>query len=84
MLIVCHKVPSATATSGVKFVAVDYDNVEETSKTLEAHQVDTIISTLNIEGPSEKAQLHLIAAGDKSQVTRRFIPSEFAGYAPVG
>lgn len=84
MLIVCHKVPSAPAMSGLKFVAVDYDNVEETSKTLEAHQVDTVISTLNIEGPSEQAQLKLIAAAEKSQITRRFIPSEFAGYAPVG
>lgn len=68
----------------MKFVAIDYDNIEETAKTLEAHQVDTIISCLNIEGPAEQAQLKLIAAADKSQVTRRFIPSEFAGHAPVG
>lgn len=65
-------------------MAVDYENVEETAKILEAHQIDTIISTLNIEGPSEQAQLKLIAAAEKSQVRRRFIPSEFAGYAPVG
>lgn len=65
-------------------MAVNYDNIEETAKTLEAHKVDTIISALNIEGPSEQAQLKLIAAADKSQVTKRFIPSEFAGYAPVG
>lgn len=65
-------------------MAVDYDNVEATAKTLEAHQVDTIISTLNVEGPSEKSQFNLIAAAEKSQVTRRFIPSEFAGYAPLG
>ncbi|KAG6357402.1 hypothetical protein INS49_013279 [Diaporthe citri] len=76
---VVDQVPSATANSGVKFVAVDYDDVEETAKTLEAHRVDTIISALNIEGPSEQAQLKLIAAAEKSQVTRRFIPSEFAG-----
>lgn len=65
-------------------MAVNYDNVEETAKTLEAHKIDTIISTLSIEGPPEQAQLNLITAADKSQVTRRFIPSEFAGYAPVG
>lgn len=65
-------------------MAVDYDNIEETAKTLEAYQVDTIISALNIEGPSEQAQLKLIAAAEKSQVTRRFIPSEFGGYTPVG
>ncbi|KAK7702386.1 hypothetical protein SLS64_009678 [Diaporthe eres] len=82
-IVLCRKVPSETA-SGVKFVAVDYDNIEETSKTLEAHQVDTIISALNIEGPSEQAQLQLITAAEKSQVTRRFIPSEFGGYTPVG
>lgn len=65
-------------------MAVDYDNIEETAKTLEAHQVDTIISAMSIMGPSEEAQLSLIAAAKKSQVTRRFIPSEYAGYAPVG
>lgn len=65
-------------------MAVDYENVEETAKILEAHQIDTIISTMNIDGPSEQAQLKLIAAAEKSQVTQRFIPSEFAGYAPVG
>lgn len=65
-------------------MALDYDNVEETAKTLEAHQIDTVISTMNIEGPSEQAQLNLIAAAEKSQVTRRFIPSDFAGHAPAG
>lgn len=65
-------------------MAVDYDNVEETAKTLEAHQIDTIISTLNVEGSSGQAQVNLIAAADKSQVTRRLIPSEFAGYTPAG
>lgn len=84
MLIVCPKVPSTTATSGVNFVAVDYENVEETAKILKVNQIDTIISTMNIKGPSEQAQLKLIAAAEKAQVTRRFIPSEFAGYAPVG
>ncbi|KAF6790722.1 NmrA-like family protein [Colletotrichum sojae] len=39
---------------------------------------------MNIDGPSEQAQLNLIAAADKSQTTRRFIPGEFAGYAPAG
>lgn len=65
-------------------MVVDYDNVEEIAKTLEAYQIDTIISALTSEGPSAQAQLNLIAAADKSPVTRRFIPSEYAGYAPVG
>ncbi|KAF6817734.1 NmrA-like family protein [Colletotrichum musicola] len=83
-IVLCRKVPSETRTNGLKFLAVNYDNVEETAKTLEAHRVDTVISAMNIEGPSERAQLNLIAAADKSQTTWRFIPSDFAGYAPVG
>ncbi|EQB47239.1 hypothetical protein CGLO_13637 [Colletotrichum gloeosporioides Cg-14] len=77
-------VPSQPSTSGPSFVAINYDDIQEASKTLEAYNVDTILSALNIEGPSEQSQLNLIAAADLSQVTRRFIPSDFAGYAPLG
>ncbi|KAI8271205.1 hypothetical protein K4K58_000083 [Colletotrichum sp. SAR11_239] len=77
-------VPSPPSTSGPRFVAINYDDIQEASKTLEAYNVDAILSALNIEGPSDQSQLNLIAAADLSQITRRFIPSEFAGYAPLG
>ncbi|KAL0944654.1 NmrA-like family protein [Colletotrichum truncatum] len=83
-IVLCRKVPIASAVDGAKFVAVDYNDIEGLVKTLEAQKIDTIISAMSIEGAVEQAQLNLIAAADKSQTTRRFIPSEFAGYTPLG
>jgi hypothetical protein len=48
------------------------------TKILEDHDIDTVISTINLETDAgSKAQLNLIAAADYSRVTRRIIPSEF-------
>jgi hypothetical protein len=45
---------------------------------LEDHDIDTIISTINLETDAgSEAQLNLIAAANSSRVTRRIIPSEF-------
>ncbi|CAI0651643.1 unnamed protein product [Colletotrichum noveboracense] len=48
-------VPSPPSTSRPTFVAINYDDIQEASKTLEAYNVDTILSALNIEGPSEQS-----------------------------
>jgi hypothetical protein len=53
-------------------------------RALENNNVHTVISAMAIEGPSEQAQLNLIAAAGKSSTTRRLIPSEFVAYTPDG
>ncbi|KAM5360395.1 hypothetical protein ACJZ2D_013774 [Fusarium nematophilum] len=73
--------PKEALPGNFDFIPVDYQDVDSVVKLLEEHKVDTVISTINIEtdGPSQ-AQLGLIEAAEKSQTTRRFIPSEFGPY----
>ena len=63
---------------GVKLVATDYKDVAVLTKSLEAHEVHTVISALvmmpNAAGPLEP---NLIRAANASKTTRRLIPSEF-------
>ncbi|KAH6987219.1 hypothetical protein EDB80DRAFT_756336 [Ilyonectria destructans] len=49
-----------------KFLAVNYDEVEEIAKALQSYSVDTIVSAVNADGPGYQAQLNLIAAAEKS------------------
>ncbi|KAL4886509.1 NAD(P)-binding protein [Aspergillus karnatakaensis] len=60
-------------------VAVDYSDIDSLVTVLEKHNIDTVISTVNLipEGAGE-AQLNLIKAAEKASVTKRFIPSEFS------
>jgi hypothetical protein len=47
---------------------------------LEVQDIDTIISAITMDSESSStAQLNLIAAAEKSSVTKRFIPSEYGG-----
>ena len=55
-------------------VAIDYTDVSSIVKVLEDHNVDTLISTLGSMF-GQDPELALIQAADKSNSTKRFIPS---------
>ncbi|PLB47427.1 NmrA-like family protein [Aspergillus steynii IBT 23096] len=62
-----------------KKVQVEYNDISSLSKTLEDHDVHTVISAISIyDGETSQSQLNLIQAADKSNVTTRFIPSEYS------
>lgn len=59
---------------GAKVVGVDYSDSDSVVRTLEEHNVDTVLSTLDsMSGVA--AELTFIQAADKSKVTKRYIPS---------
>ncbi|KAL2793251.1 NAD(P)-binding protein [Aspergillus keveii] len=73
-----RKAPQHPTFDLAPFLEVDYGEVESLTKILEDHDIDTIISTINLEtNAGSEAQLNLIAAASSSRVTRRIIPSEF-------
>lgn len=63
---------------GAPIVAVDYTNVPELARTLERHNVHTVISTINMRTTeSEPPEVKLIRAADASKPTKRMISSEW-------
>lgn len=56
--------------------AVDYNNVEQLTKTLEENNVHTVISAIVMYDPTAaQAEINLVAAAAKSSATKRFIAS---------
>lgn len=64
---------------GALVVAVDYRSANSIEAALEANNVDTVICTINSQDDLEPER-NLILAADRSPVTKRIIPSIFAGF----
>ncbi|RMJ12722.1 hypothetical protein CDV36_007636 [Fusarium kuroshium] len=71
-------------TDKSKTVIVDYSNIDGLRETLEAHEIDTVISAIALQSDAGgQSQMNLIEAANQSRCTRRFMPSEFgAMYKP--
>ncbi|KAJ3538027.1 hypothetical protein NM208_g6085 [Fusarium decemcellulare] len=79
--ILSRKIPVEKKAAPPAFLKVDYEDVDALTAILENHKIDVVVSTINLETEAgSKSQLNLIAAADKSQTTRRFIPSEFVWF----
>lgn len=65
---------------GLPVIAADYTSVESLRETLEKHQIHTVISALQMDGPCMRSQFNLIKAASASSVTKRFIPSSYFVY----
>ncbi|GFF28440.1 hypothetical protein IFM58399_01978 [Aspergillus lentulus] len=60
-------------------VQVDYDDIPSLVQVLKQHAIHTIISAIGIfDATTSQSQLNLIQAAEKSNVTKRFIPSEYS------
>jgi len=55
-------------------LAIDYTNVNSIVEVLEDHKIDTLISTLGSMS-GQDPELALIEAANKSESTKRYIPS---------
>ena len=74
-----QKPKSDSILDKVKQVQVDYDNISSALDILQKHGVETIISAIGIStNETSQAQLNLIQAADRSEVTKRFMPSEYS------
>ncbi|KAI3534906.1 hypothetical protein CSPX01_11759 [Colletotrichum filicis] len=65
------------AAPNVRFVAVDYSDIDSLTAVLEKYNVDTVISTVYNITRESQSELNLVAAAERSKTTRRFIPSHF-------
>ncbi|KAM0330566.1 hypothetical protein ACHAQA_003513 [Verticillium albo-atrum] len=68
---------------GLPVVEVDYEDIQSLAEVLAKYEINTVISTLalHIKGVGE-AQVNLIRAADKTEVTKRFVSSSWAVRAP--
>ncbi|UPL03669.1 hypothetical protein LCI18_014603 [Fusarium solani-melongenae] len=66
--------PTLEAENGIPVIAIDYTDVDSTTKVLEDNKIDTVISTLFVTFDG-KPQVNFIHAAEASKYTRRFIPS---------
>lgn len=55
-------------------VGVDYTDVDSLVKILQSERVHTVISTINVIG-NRSSELNLMAAADRSESTKRYIPA---------
>jgi hypothetical protein len=63
----------------VQAVQIDYDDVHSMTQALERHYIHTIISAIGlVSDETSQSQLNLIEAADKSNATKRFVPSEYS------
>ncbi|KEF63715.1 uncharacterized protein A1O9_01693 [Exophiala aquamarina CBS 119918] len=75
---VLQSIPTHPLASIAELVVLDYENPESIREVLDRLQVDTVISTLNLNWPgSAQSQLNLIRGSAQSKLVKRFIPSEF-------
>lgn len=66
--------PELEKTLGARILVADYSNVDSLAALLEDNQVQTVISALGGRTPPENEHA-LIQASDKSNTTKRYIPS---------
>ncbi|KAL3459411.1 pyridoxal phosphate-dependent transferase [Aspergillus heterothallicus] len=60
-------------------VEVDYSDIAALTKTLEKHNIHTVISAISLYSEEiSAAQLNLIKAAEKARPTERFLPSEYS------
>lgn len=83
-LLLTYKKASTHPLPHVQTVQLNYEDVPSMTETLEALNVQTIISTIVlVSEETNRAQLNLIDAAGASAKTKRFIPSEFLFIQPA-
>jgi len=76
-----RKIPEGESAAPV--FAVDYNDVEQLTKTLEENNVHTVISTIVMFDPAAaQAEINLVAAAAKSSPTKRFVASNWGNASP--
>lgn len=75
------KVPDGE--SDVPTFAVDYNDIENLTYTLDKHQVHTVISTIVMYDPiAAQSERNVIAAAAKSPSVKRFVQSNWGDKMP--
>ncbi|KAF0316086.1 hypothetical protein GQ607_016695 [Colletotrichum asianum] len=78
VIVLTRKVSGSPAGSnGIRFVAVDYANVDSLVSVPQENSIEIVISAVNNITGENDAELNLIRAAERSSTTKRFIPSYF-------
>ncbi|KAF2728519.1 NAD(P)-binding protein [Polyplosphaeria fusca] len=81
VVVLARKVPEGESKAPV--IAVDYNNVEQLTKTMAENHVHTVISALVMYDPTAaQAELNLVAAAAASSATKRFVASNWGNASP--
>jgi nucleoside-diphosphate-sugar epimerase len=81
VIVLARKAPEGE--TAVPTFAVDYNNIDQLTKILEDNKVHTVISTVLMYDPtSAQSERNVIAAAEKSSVTKRFVQSNWGDRAP--
>ncbi|KAF2129549.1 NAD(P)-binding protein [Dothidotthia symphoricarpi CBS 119687] len=81
VIVLARKVPEGENAAPV--FAVDYDNIEQLTKTLDANDVHTVISTIMMIDPkAAQAEINMITAAGQSSSTKRFVASHWGNATP--
>lgn len=82
-LVTYHQGQIPEGGSAAPVFPVDYNDVEQLTKTLEENNVHTVISTIVMMDPAAaKAEANLVAAATKSSSTKRFVASNWGAASP--
>lgn len=75
------KVPEGK--NSVSAFAVDYNNIDQITQTLDEHKVHTVISTISMYDPvAAQSERNVIAAAAKSATVKRFVQSNWGDKTP--
>jgi len=81
VIVLSRKIPEGGSAAPV--FAVDYNDIEQLTKTLDENNVHTVISTIVMMDPAAaKAEVNLVAAAAKSSPTKRFVASNWGAASP--
>ncbi|KAJ5778246.1 hypothetical protein N7520_001492 [Penicillium odoratum] len=79
VIVLSRQSAQQSSLPGALIVQINYDDVGSLAKTLDTHNVHTIISAIGlVSDETSQSQLNLIDAAELSATTKRFIPSEFS------
>ena len=63
--------------------AIDYNDIEQITQTLDKHQVNTLISTILMYDPvAAQSERNVIAAAAQSATVKRFVQSNWGDKTP--
>jgi hypothetical protein len=81
LLLITSQAPKAG--SAVPVFAVDYNDVDPLTQTLQVNDVHTVISAISMyDAVAAQSELNLVAAVAKSSSTKRFVASSWGNAAP--
>ncbi|KAF4762481.1 hypothetical protein HAV15_007231 [Penicillium sp. str.  len=79
IVVLSRSVKQDLSSQKIQNVQINYEDIPSMARVLERHNIHTIISAIGlVSDETSQSQLNLIEAAEKSESTKRFIPSEYS------